>query len=125
MSRDRAGTGAFPLSQEGELQGKDWTLLIMSVLISPTPSPVPKGAGSSERANPELEVTQTIEWGVGSLSSLRKRYSGWTAQNEWTCLQIRVTLDKAVSLSGPQWMGWTAQSSLGWGKGKETVDTGL
>lgn len=29
----------------------------MSVLISPTPGPIPKGAGRSERANLELEVT--------------------------------------------------------------------
>lgn len=41
------GLGSFPYTRKG---------------TSPTTCPVPKGVGSSERANPELEVTQAIDW---------------------------------------------------------------
>ena len=60
-----------------------WTLLNHKVCALSNPSPVPKRAGSSERANPELEVTQSIDW---KWNSKRKQDLRWIEKNEWPCL---------------------------------------
>lgn len=57
--------GSFPCTRKGASRGKaDGVHRLspaMSVPSSSKPCPVPKGAGSLERVNPELEVAQTIE----------------------------------------------------------------
>lgn len=46
--------GLSSLTRKGICRGK--ATMATGVLTSPTPCPVPKGEGSSERANPQFEV---------------------------------------------------------------------
>ena len=122
------GLGPVPCTRKRNCRGKaDMVMDPPGYECSGFPQPLPsfKGTGSSERANPKLEVIQVIELGVGSGNSWRKRDLGWTAQNEWTCLQLWVTLVRPTSLSGLQWKTQPAQSSLSWGKGEKLAGTRL
>lgn len=66
----------------------------------PHPCLVPKWAGSLERTNAELEVTQaTVGWKVRAVTEegLREYSTGWG----WPCLQLWAILDKPGSPLGP------------------------